>query len=95
MNRTKAELVVEALKKQLKEEFNVNADMYLSDHTYDNLPEGAWTVSYEGFPGKSPWPYEVTLKTGAEGVPSGVFLEPLNHYSVGIFDHYEVWEVRN
>jgi hypothetical protein len=54
MNREKAELVVDALRKQLKEEFNVNADLRLSDHTYDNLQEGAWTVSYEGFRGKNP-----------------------------------------
>lgn len=95
MNRAKAELVVEAVRKQLKEAFNVNADLCLSDHTYDNLPEGSWTISYEGFPGKNPWPYEVILQTGAAGVPSGVFLEALNHYSVGIFDHYEIWETRN
>jgi hypothetical protein len=90
MNREKAELVVEALRTQLKEEFNVNADLRLSDHHYDNLPVGAWTVSYEGFSGRSPWPYEVTLQSGVAGVPSGVFLEPLNHHSVGIFDYYDI-----
>jgi hypothetical protein len=90
MNREKAELVVDALRKQLKEEFNVNADLRLSDHTYDNLQEGAWTVSYEGFRGKNPWPYEVELQRGVNGVPDGVFIEPINHYSVGIFDYYEI-----
>lgn len=95
MNREKAELVVEAIRTQLKDDFNVNVDLYLSDHTYDSLPEGSWTVSHEGWRGDYPWPYEVTLQTGVEGMPDGVFLEPLNHYSIGIFDHYEVWETRN
>lgn len=86
MNREKAELVVEALKNQFIEDFNVTPSFFLTDHKHDNLPEGAWTVAYEGWPGRSPWPYEVTLQSGAPGIPSDVFLEPLNHYSVGIFD---------
>lgn len=90
MKREKAELVVDVIRKQLKEEFNVNADLRLSDHTYDDLQEGAWTVSYEGFPGKSPWTYELELKRGADGLPKDVFIEPLNHYSVGLFDYYEI-----
>jgi hypothetical protein len=90
VNREIAEQVVEIIRTQLKEEFNVNADLRLSDHTYDNLPEGAWTVSYEGFRGSTPWPYELELAPGKSSVPKNVFIEAINHYSVGLFDYYEI-----
>lgn len=86
MNRQKAQLVVEALKDHFSEEYGVTPDFNLSDHTYDDLSEGSWTVSYEGWSGENPWPYEVTLQSSDESLPIGVFLEPINHYSLGIFD---------
>jgi hypothetical protein len=95
MNREKAELVVKALETHFKNAFQTTPDFYLSDHTYDNLPVGAWTISHEGWRGESPWPYEATLRSSVSGLPVGVFLEPLNHYSLGVFDHYEIWETRN
>lgn len=86
MNREKAELTVKVLEAHFIEDFGIAPDFYLSDHTYDNLPEGSWTVSHEGWRGENPWPYEVTLQSSATGLPEGVFLEPINHYSLGIFD---------
>jgi hypothetical protein len=86
MNREKAELVVKALEIHFRDNFHANPDFYLSDHTYDNLPEGSWTVSHEGWRGDNPWSYEVTLQSPADGLPDGVLLEPINHYSLGIFD---------
>lgn len=86
MNREKAELVIRALENHFRNNLHANPFFTLSDHTYDSLPEGSWTISHEGWSGENPWPYEVTLQSSVDGLPDGVRLEPINHYSLGIFD---------
>lgn len=86
MKRETAELTVKALKIHFTDNFHTEPDFRLSDHTYDKLTPGSWTVSHEGWRGENPWPYEVTLQSSVNGLPEGVFLEPINHYSLGIFD---------
>lgn len=86
MNRAKAELVVEALTNHFKTKFNETPEFFLADHNHEELTPGAWSIAYEGWWGENPWTYEVTMYGPIEGLPEGVFLEPVASWCLGVYD---------
>lgn len=87
MNRAKAEIVLEALKKFFSEKYGENPDFFMADHTHEELTPGSWSIAYEGWWSETPWTLLVTEPDALKMLDvEGVFLEALNSWCLGLYD---------
>lgn len=57
-------------------------DVFLADHTHENLSKGSWSIAFEG---DYDWPHRFTEAQYANRtVPSAVFIEPLTGWGLGL-----------
>jgi hypothetical protein len=53
--------------------------LYPAEH--EEMPDGCWSIAYEGWTGDTPWTYDVP----AEKLPAGVYVEAMYHWCLGVF----------
>ncbi|WJN63324.1 hypothetical protein [Streptomyces phage phiScoe54] len=64
---------------KLREHFGDPSAFTLYDADHEEMAPGTWSIAEEGI---YDWPMEAWQ---IEGMPSGVFLEPRNGWSLGIY----------
>lgn len=58
-------------------------DLFIADHTHEELPAGSWSIAFEGWTGEIEWPQMAVEKL--QGKFPGWFLEPLTSWCLGIY----------
>ena len=84
VSRADAEKVVEIAARLTgvpREEF------FLADAEHEGLTPGSWSIAYEDWTGDRDWPSMVseTQFDQPSDVPSGLFLEPLTSWGLGVY----------
>lgn len=90
MRKAKAEQVFKAIREfyQSKGENIPEKAWCFRDHTHEGLSEGSWSLACEGYLDYD-WPWllgEELFMGNVDGLPDGVFLEPINGCTLGIHD---------
>lgn len=63
----------------------INPDLFVGDHTHEELSPGAWSIAYEGWPGDTPWPILAAEDLRGSAAGEGWHVEPLTSWALGIF----------
>lgn len=79
VSREQAEHVLETVRSVVGESGAYGPALYAHDH--EEMPEGCWSIAFEGWSQDTPW----TLLVPPEQVPDGVFVEAMNSWCLGVY----------